>query len=139
MAWILRLPASRIFTFAVVVNILKIRIFLRLDTKTKVDIRHLVWISIEYASFLRHWYNKFPLYQQKCFLENTTDRYIRKKTLGLWCIKIAFFPITWITCLFFGTKCFGITRIKFPAHVICNINTKNLTVITDKINQFNMS
>ena len=38
---------------------------------------------------------------------------------------------------FFGTNSLGTARIKFSAHIICNINTKDLTVITDKINQFN--
>ena len=47
------------------------------------------------------------------------------------------FYFTWFTCLFFGTNSLGTARIKFSAHIICNINTKDLTVITDKINQFN--
>ena len=39
-------------------------------------------------------------------------------------------------CLFFGILVFGTAHITFSGHIICNINTKNLTVITNEINQF---
>ena len=46
--------------------------------------------------------------------------------------------LTWrfIFVCFFGILVFGTAHITFSGHIICNINTKNLTVITNEINQF---
>ena len=85
-----------------------------------------------------HLYGSFELINIMSTNENifcvSTNIFIHKNFAFHW-IRYSF-NMAIHFCLFFGILVFGTAHITFSGHIICNINTKNLTVITNEINQF---